>query len=240
MPRASRRGEFNNEFLPGNAPHVLRIAAGVPKLDSCPKPANLLVIWGFAEQRGVRQITVPACFCQLDGKLPVFWHTRSHLATPEPLASPCAACCSSFIAPLHCFLEWVPWSSACLCSKAGQTTQACLVNLKAEGLSQNGRLPDLRYCARFFERWRVGHEGERRPRIFGQQHFNDSDPRNVGANGKASELPEERKETAPPMRNVLLRIRRHIGATWVPESRLLFPTDVPLVRQASFPIHCRS
>jgi hypothetical protein len=45
------KGDFNNEFLPGNAPHVLRIAAGVPKLDSCPKAANLLVIWGFAEQR---------------------------------------------------------------------------------------------------------------------------------------------------------------------------------------------
>jgi hypothetical protein len=54
--------------------------------------------------------------------------------------------------------------------------------------------------------------GERRPRIFGHQHFNDSDPRNVGVNGKASDLPDEQKQTLRSCTIVAMILARTIIA----------------------------
>jgi hypothetical protein len=60
---------------------VLGIARGVPKLGRFSETPNLLIYVWIAEERGICQITVPACHSQSAGKLAV---SVAH-AKPSPI-----------------------------------------------------------------------------------------------------------------------------------------------------------
>src|SRR5580700_3815806 len=54
----------------------LRNCNGFAKARRFSEAPNLLVYVWIAEERGIRQITVPACHCQLNGKAANFGSTR--------------------------------------------------------------------------------------------------------------------------------------------------------------------